>query len=573
MSAESAATPAASAWTLIARVTSLPVVHSAVDKMTGIYENTKSSSDYVKRTLESVEGSVALAAAAAKPLIQPFEPTLRGIDTFGCRQLDRLEETLPIIRKPTDEIVADSRKLVEDAVTQGKHRLEVLRDTNEKLVKDVVRAVVDERVKPRVEHLLTTTEKTVDFYLPNNASAASAADEAEVETLTRVQKLSTKVQRRLYSRAMTQIKDVQLRSQQSLESFKFTVDLIQYAQENIDLQAGRIRSTIAKGKASVESIGGIEDVRKSVAAASELVLSLSESAIGAAKHPRTSAALVADHVATRASAASAKLSSTAQAAYTRSVETVTPYTTAVTNAAQSAYTRSVDTAAPYTNALQSKAAPYVASLKASALPLAQSLQTHIQNATNAPAAVALKERAQPALASLQLAYTRLHKDLVDLAAVLKSARTTQPEEAAANAQAHAEVVRLAALLQEGLATLQHLTASISSQYTSTFSQLTALAQRAASFLPANRFFSFAAAAAAAAAPQNEEAASSIELEEVAAKAAPAAEFVDASERLSESEEDESNAQFEEAEEVDDEEEELEQDDDEEADDDEDAQDE
>lgn len=61
----------------------------------------------------------------------------------------------------------------------------------------------------------------------DNFSKEGEMDEASAENpLTRASHLTTKVRRRMYKRAVRDLKNVQMRSRESLAKLNFTVDLV-----------------------------------------------------------------------------------------------------------------------------------------------------------------------------------------------------------------------------------------------------------------------------------------------------------------------------------------------------------
>ncbi|KAF9578795.1 hypothetical protein BGW38_005238 [Lunasporangiospora selenospora] len=78
----------ASAKPFISRMSSLPLVNSALKA----YENGKQNSKVMKYGAEMVESGVK---SLSKPVFEKFEPTLGQLDDFACRQLERIEKVYP----------------------------------------------------------------------------------------------------------------------------------------------------------------------------------------------------------------------------------------------------------------------------------------------------------------------------------------------------------------------------------------------------------------------------------------------------------------------------------------------
>ncbi|KAG0205466.1 hypothetical protein BGX33_007903, partial [Mortierella sp. NVP41] len=76
----------------ITRMSSLPLVNSAMNSALKAYENTKQNSKVMKYGAEMVESSVK---SLSKPVFEKLEPKLGQLDDFACRQLDKFEKVYP----------------------------------------------------------------------------------------------------------------------------------------------------------------------------------------------------------------------------------------------------------------------------------------------------------------------------------------------------------------------------------------------------------------------------------------------------------------------------------------------
>ncbi|KAF9148342.1 hypothetical protein BG015_009925 [Linnemannia schmuckeri] len=83
---------AAPAGPFMSRMTSLPLVNSAMSSALKAYENTKQNSKVMKYGAEMVESSVK---SLSKPVFEKLEPKLGQLDDFACRQLDKFEKVYP----------------------------------------------------------------------------------------------------------------------------------------------------------------------------------------------------------------------------------------------------------------------------------------------------------------------------------------------------------------------------------------------------------------------------------------------------------------------------------------------
>ncbi|KAF9121603.1 hypothetical protein BGW39_010402 [Mortierella sp. 14UC] len=76
----------------MSRMSSLPLVNSAMNSALKAYENTKQNSKVMKYGAEMVESSVK---SLSKPVFEKLEPKLGQLDDFACRQLDKFEKVYP----------------------------------------------------------------------------------------------------------------------------------------------------------------------------------------------------------------------------------------------------------------------------------------------------------------------------------------------------------------------------------------------------------------------------------------------------------------------------------------------
>ncbi|KAF9998415.1 hypothetical protein BGZ80_005842 [Entomortierella chlamydospora] len=86
----SSSTFAAPATPFISRMSSLPLVNSAVNSALKAYESGKQNSKVMKYGAEMVESGVK---SLSKPVFDKLEPKLGQLDDFACRQLDKVYPT------------------------------------------------------------------------------------------------------------------------------------------------------------------------------------------------------------------------------------------------------------------------------------------------------------------------------------------------------------------------------------------------------------------------------------------------------------------------------------------------
>ncbi|KAK6493209.1 perilipin-2-like isoform X1 [Huso huso] len=258
---------------VVARVANLPLVSSTYDMVSTVYCNTKENHPYIKSVCEVAEKSVktitSVALTSAMPIIQKLEPQIAIANSFACRSLDKIEEKLPILHQPSEKIVAHAKDAVtgaKDAVTttvtgaketvsftitgvvdKTKGAVQESVEMTKAVVSGSVNTVMGSRVvkmvSTGVDTALSKSESLVDMYLPLTeeelATEAKNIDGFEVAAnkpsyYIRLGSVSTKLRKRAYHQALAKVRDAKQRSQEAISELHHTVDLIEYARQNMD---------------------------------------------------------------------------------------------------------------------------------------------------------------------------------------------------------------------------------------------------------------------------------------------------------------------------------------------------
>ncbi|XP_053154392.1 perilipin-3-like [Hemicordylus capensis] len=106
---------------IVTRVTSLPLVSSAYDICSSLYNYAKGTHPYITTACSIAEMVVAVAVGGAiggaQPLISHFEPQVAAANEYACKRLDDLEETLPYLHQPTHQVFEDGVSLTKSVVS------------------------------------------------------------------------------------------------------------------------------------------------------------------------------------------------------------------------------------------------------------------------------------------------------------------------------------------------------------------------------------------------------------------------------------------------------------------------
>lgn len=141
---------------VVTRVANLPLVSSTYDLVSSAYISTKDQYPYLKSLCEMAEKGVktitSVAMSGALPIIQKLEPQIAIANTYACKGLDRIEEKLPILNQPTNQVVANAK----GAVTGAKDAM----TTTVTGAKDCVASTITEVVDKTKEAVTGSVEKT-----------------------------------------------------------------------------------------------------------------------------------------------------------------------------------------------------------------------------------------------------------------------------------------------------------------------------------------------------------------------------------------------------------------------------
>ncbi|XP_048732411.2 perilipin-2-like isoform X2 [Ostrea edulis] len=275
----------------VSRLSSLPVVSTAVTQACSLYQRTKESNQLFRTSLNLAESSIKTLSETSKPYLEKYQPQLDSVNKIACDQLEKLEERYPVITKPTDELVNDGkeachvvlkpaidrvnavRQYSNDKYNQGKEQVDRVVQIGQntvRTVKDISMTVVSKSmettygqyVADKMNDALTISEDYINKYLPEGEEEEkeNEAEKEEVEMdeypqdpVSRAKTLTTKVRRRMYKRAVKEFKGIQLRSQENLQKLNFTVDLIQYAKTNMDTAKEKLGETVEAAQNKISS--------------------------------------------------------------------------------------------------------------------------------------------------------------------------------------------------------------------------------------------------------------------------------------------------------------------------------
>ncbi|KAF1501596.1 Perilipin-3, partial [Megadyptes antipodes antipodes] len=106
------------------QVANLTLVSSACDMVSTAYASTKDSHPYVRSVCDAAEKGVKSVTKATASCVQPvrttLEPHVAAASEYASKGLDKLGETLPLLQKPVEQILSDTKELVSSRVADAK---------------------------------------------------------------------------------------------------------------------------------------------------------------------------------------------------------------------------------------------------------------------------------------------------------------------------------------------------------------------------------------------------------------------------------------------------------------------
>lgn len=200
----------------VERVVKLPMVHVAWDYAANTYTHIKESNKLVNFTLTNAEKSVTFVAGQAKPVVMKFEKQIHAVDDLACKGLGTLEEKVPFITKPADEIITDTTTTVYsrlDGIKKyGSDKVKSVTDYTLQKANSILGKTVVDSLLSTVDGALVITETYVDRFLPPTDEEKKNKKEGDEDSaLSRLVDIPNKVIHRSYRTLVIQFEYAQER--------------------------------------------------------------------------------------------------------------------------------------------------------------------------------------------------------------------------------------------------------------------------------------------------------------------------------------------------------------------------
>ncbi|XP_012222221.1 lipid storage droplets surface-binding protein 2 isoform X2 [Linepithema humile] len=211
------------------RVKNIPVIHSAIEKTGSTYSYVKDSHHLVNWALRYAEAGLYYATATAAPITVPlakkFEGQISAVDQKLCEGLDIVEQKVPIVKKPPQQIYDAAKAVMSSSVQPTIEKLNAAKESatqQASTLKEISIAKANELLNTEygnkavqgVDNTSVLVNRLLDHYFPSvegeeNAPNPISADENKVlHALQTIGQLSTKTANRVYHSVAAQLRTV-----------------------------------------------------------------------------------------------------------------------------------------------------------------------------------------------------------------------------------------------------------------------------------------------------------------------------------------------------------------------------
>ncbi|XP_021272484.1 perilipin-3-like [Numida meleagris] len=247
---------------IVNQLANLTLISSACDMVSTVYASTKESHPYIRTVCDAAEKGVKSVTEATASCVQPvlvtLQPQVAAANEYASKGLDKLGEKLPLLQKPVDQVISETKELVSSRVADAKDVVssrvaEVVDATKEALhsgveaarsaVTSSVEMVMDSRVGhmavSRAEAVLERTGEDDSLPIGNEelARLAASGEGADIMTVEQQQEkrryfvqlgsLSDELRQFAYLRSKDKMKWIWQGMQEALGQLHCIIELIE----------------------------------------------------------------------------------------------------------------------------------------------------------------------------------------------------------------------------------------------------------------------------------------------------------------------------------------------------------
>ncbi|XP_074060096.1 perilipin-5 [Macrotis lagotis] len=261
--------PQAQSKNLVSRVVSLPLISTTYARASATYNSVKDNHPYLNSLCglaeRSLQGLTTIAAQRAQPILSMLEPQITSVNNYACMGLDKLEEKLPFLRQPSQEVVTSAKDTVTSSVTGVVGLAQKGRRWSVDLTRSVVTSGMDTVMGTRVGQMVTSgvdvmlgkSEELIDHFLPmtdeelEELAAAAAeggaltpgADQHQTSYFVRLGSLSSRLRQRVYQHSLGKLRQKKHQAQEYFTQLHDTLEMIHHMKHgsNHNFQVGQGR--------------------------------------------------------------------------------------------------------------------------------------------------------------------------------------------------------------------------------------------------------------------------------------------------------------------------------------------
>lgn len=245
-------------------LTSLPVVDNTWAQLSAYYNMAKDYNVVLRFALTTAESGAMKMLNTAQPVLNKYQPQITKVDNFACDQLTKIEEKYPVIKKTPKEIVIEGKEMCSNLVQPAVDKVNSVKEFSSSTLNSVKQLASLESSKAfskkqiqkateftqsqltwllqtdygqqllhQVENYLSMSEETLDKYLPP-VQDEETEESLQGESMAQVGNLSKKIAKRVYAKAIKDLRALHTNTKEAVEKLFASVNLIEIMQNNYE---------------------------------------------------------------------------------------------------------------------------------------------------------------------------------------------------------------------------------------------------------------------------------------------------------------------------------------------------
>jgi len=206
----------------IDKIADLPVVNTALNNVTGYYESIKDKNYLLGTACNLAEFSFKTMKFASQPITNLCAKQVESVDTFLSEKVDMIENSYPILNKPSEEVTSaaytQAKGLYEKGTTMVTNPKDTLYTTATLATAaggKVLNTCLDSKYAKMVTNpVLDYTEKTLNNYL------SPYATEQDQPTVMRIYNINKRVYDHVYDASFIQLKSLHMHFEETIKKME-----------------------------------------------------------------------------------------------------------------------------------------------------------------------------------------------------------------------------------------------------------------------------------------------------------------------------------------------------------------